>query len=156
MTRTARRILATAVLLLTTAACGTAMPEKEPAMPTKAGTNELRTDLEPLTRRFPLLAGAERAEWMSGTLGDGRVPGPSTYWIDAIVTLPPSTVAEIAGDTEEDTTPPAVVAGLRDRLPEGPFRTGASLDAAFTAADWSTTAYLDKDTNVVVLVAVGQ
>ena len=156
MTRTACQLLVAAVLLLTTTACGTTQPEKEPSMPSKSGTSQLRTDLEPLTQRFPLLAGAEKAEWMSGTLGDGRVPGPSTYWIDAIVTLPRSTIDEINKNLEEDTTPPVVVEDLRNHLPEGPFLTGESLDAAFTTAGWTTTAYLAKNTNIVVLVAVGQ
>lgn len=93
---------------------------------------------------------------MSGTLGDDRVPGPSSYWIDAIVTLPRSTIAEIDKGTREDSTPPAVVEGLRDRLPEGPFLTGESLDDAFTTGEWSATAYLAKNSNTVVLVARGQ
>jgi hypothetical protein len=157
VTRTARQLVAAAILLLTTTACSATLPEKgRPTMPSKSGTGELRTDLEPLTKRFALLTKAEKAEWMSGTLGDDRVPGPSTYWIDAIVTLPQSTVTEINKDTREDTTTPAVVEGLRDHLPEGPFLTGKYLDEAFTTEHWSATAYLAKNTNTVVLVAMGQ
>lgn len=156
MTRAARHLVAAALLLLTAAACGTTQPEKGPTMPSKSGTGELRTDLEPLTKRFPLLTEAEKAEWMSGTFGDDRVPGPSTYWIDAIVTLPRSTLAEIDKGSSENPTPPEVVEGLRDHLPEGPYLTGPSLDDAFTNDNWSATAYRAKDTNVVVLVARGQ
>lgn len=160
MTRTARQLVAAALLLLATTAC-TTLPEKGSTMPSesgpaKSGTGELRTDLEPLTKRFPLLTKAEKAEWMSGTLGDGRVPGPSTYWIDAIVALPQPTITEINKDTREETTPPEVVEGLQDHLPEGPFLTGKSLDDAFTTKDWSVTAYLAKNTNTIVLVAMGQ
>jgi len=142
--------------LLTMTACSATLPEKGPTMPSKSGTGELRTDLEPLTKRFPFLTKVEKAEWMSGTLGDGRVPGPSTYWIDAIVTLPQSTVAEINKNTHEATSPPTVVEGLKGHLPEGPFLTGKSLDDAFTSKDWSATAYLAKNTNTIVLVAMGQ
>ncbi|MBW4719664.1 hypothetical protein [Saccharothrix obliqua] len=152
-----RTALAVALLLLTMAACGTAPTETgRPTMPTKSGTGELRTDLEPLTKRFPLLSAAEKAEWMSGTLGDGRVPGPSTFWIDAVVTLPESTLARLDKDTRETTTPPEVVSGLRDHLPRGPYLTGGSLDEAFTTPTWSATAYLAKNTNTVILVALGE
>ncbi|MCG8917422.1 hypothetical protein L6E12_16675 [Actinokineospora sp. PR83] len=156
MTPTTRRLTAAALVLLTTTACGSTQPQKGTTMPTKSGTGELRTDLEPLTKRFPLLTKAETAEWMSGTLGDDRVPGPSTYWIDAIVTLPGAVVAEISEGTREDTTTPAVVEGLQDHLPEGPFLTGESLDEAFSGQGWSATAYLAKNTNTVVLVTMGQ
>lgn len=157
VTRIARRFAAAALLMAATASCGTDLPEEgRPTTPSKSGTGEFRTDLDPLTKRFPLLAGAEEARWMSGTLGDDRVPGPSTYWIDAIVTLPEPAVAEINRGTREDPTPPAVVEGLREHLPEGPFLTGASLDEAFSAGNWSATVYLAKNTNTVVLVAVGQ
>ncbi|GAA3837963.1 hypothetical protein GCM10022243_00540 [Saccharothrix violaceirubra] len=156
MTRTTRHF-AVALLLLIATACGTTRPERgRPASPVKSGTGELRTDLDPLTARFPLLAAAVKAEWMSGTLGDDRVPGPSTYWIDAVVTLPEATLAEIDRGTREDTTPPAVVEGLRDRLPGGPYLTGRSLDDAFTTATWSASAYRAKGTDVLVLVARGQ
>ncbi|PWW65649.1 hypothetical protein [Actinokineospora spheciospongiae] len=156
MTPTARRLTATALALLTATACGSTQPEEASTTPPKSGTGELRTDLDPLTKRFPLLAQAETAEWMSGTLGDDRVPGPSTYWIDAIVTLPRATVTEISEGAREGTAAPEVVEGLRDHLPEGPFLTGESLDGAFSGQGWSVTAYLAKDTNTVVLVTVGQ
>lgn len=157
VTRTTRHLIAAILLLLTATACSTTQPEKgHPRMPPKSGTGELRTDLEPLTKRFPLLTAAEKAEWMSGTLGDDRVPGPSTYWIDAIVTLPASTLTEIDRGTQENTAPPEVVEGLRAHLPEGPYLTGQSLDNAFTTETWSATAYRVKNTNVVVLVARGQ
>ncbi|MBM7776472.1 hypothetical protein JOD54_006676 [Actinokineospora baliensis] len=148
--------LAAAALLLLITACGTAAPEKGPAMPTKSGTGALRTDLEPLTKRFPALSSAEAAQWMSGTLGDDRVPGPSTYWIDAIVTVPESLVAKVSQGTREEAEAPAVVEGLREHLPAGPYLTGPALDDAFSNGGWSATAYLAKGTNTVVLVAKGQ
>jgi len=155
VTPTVRRLTAAALVLLTTTACGSPQP-RGTTTPPKSGTGELRTDLDPLTKRFPLLAEAETARWMSGTLGDDRVPGPSTYWIDAIVTLPGATVAEISKGVREDTTTPAVVEGLQEHLPEGPFLTGDSLDEAFSGQGWSATAYLAKNTNTVVLVTMGQ
>ena len=54
----------------------------------KDGTGSVRHDLEPLTKRFSALATPISATWMSGTLS-GDSPGPSTYWIDGVVTLRP-------------------------------------------------------------------
>lgn len=41
---------------------------------------------EPLTKRFSVLADPREVQWMSGTYGNPRNPGPSTYWIDAVIT----------------------------------------------------------------------
>ncbi|OLR91470.1 hypothetical protein BJP25_00880 [Actinokineospora bangkokensis] len=125
-------------------------------MPTKSGTGELRTDLAPLTKRFPGLADARSAQWMSGTLGDDRVPGPSTYWIDAVVTLPPAKVSEVTPGTRETTDQPPVVDGLRDDVPEGPYLTSDALNSTFTGQGWFVHAYLAKGTDKLVLVATGQ
>jgi hypothetical protein len=125
---------------------------------TKSGTGELRTDLDPLVKRFPVLSGTEQANWMSGTFGDPRTPGPSTYWIDAVVTLPSGRAAELRASYAPARTSavPDVVDGLRDRLPPGPFLAGAALDEAFAQEDWSASAYLDERTDQLVLVARGE
>ncbi|MFD5827881.1 hypothetical protein [Lentzea sp. NPDC060358] len=123
----------------------------------KSGTGELQTDLEPLTKRFAALGTPEQARWMSGTFGSGRAPGPSTYWIDAVITLPASKVDELqsAYDPEPAGKTPDVVDGLRGELPGGSFLTGDRLDQAFAADQWLAKAYLVPDDRVLVLVATG-
>ncbi|MCG8925004.1 hypothetical protein [Lentzea sp. CC55] len=123
----------------------------------KSGTGELRTDLEPLTKRFAALGTPERARWMSGTLGSDRAPGPSTYWIDAVITLPKSEVDELrsAYSPESAGKTPDVVDGLRGELPGGGFLTGDRLDRAFAADRWFAKAYLAPDDRALVLVATG-
>jgi hypothetical protein len=126
--------------------------------PAKNGTGELRRDLGPLVKRWPVLDGATAATWLSGTRGNPDVPGPSTYWIDAVVTLDPATLRELdalAGLTPTSDTP-AVVDDLVDDLPTGELLTGSALDAAFRVGDWRATAYLSRDTGSVVLVALGE
>ena len=123
----------------------------------KHGTGELRTDVEPLTRRFSVLEDPGEVAWMSGTYGDPDAPGPSTYWIDAVITLDADqadtlTTAYSPQSTSEN---PAVVDGMRDQLPPGPFQTSAALDAAFNEGDWWATAYLDPQASQLVLVATG-
>ncbi|GAA1337139.1 hypothetical protein GCM10009660_18710 [Catellatospora bangladeshensis] len=123
----------------------------------KAGTGELREDLDPLRERFPPLVGAIGARWLSGAYGRGGAPGPSTYWIDAVVALPAEEVRRLVaahGPTAQGRSP-EVVDGLRDRLPAGPFLTGEALDRAFGHERWTVSAYLDEQAGQVVLVATG-
>ncbi|RKT55820.1 hypothetical protein [Saccharothrix australiensis] len=123
----------------------------------KTGVDEVREDLEPLRKRFPPLAGATGARWMSGTYGRGDAPGPSTYWIDAVVTLPADEVRRLVaahGPTAQGRSP-EVVAGLRERVPAGPFLTGEAFDRAFTHERWTASAFLDERSGQVVVVATG-
>lgn len=125
---------------------------------TKSGDGVQRTDTDPLTNRVPALTGVQSATWYSGTLGDGDVPGPSLYWIDAVVTLPDG-VAEQLRDTLDLTpaaSPPPVVDALIPHLPTGTLLTGPQLDHAFSAGGWRSTAYLSQSTDELVLVIVGQ
>ncbi len=54
----------------------------------KQGDGIIRHDLEPIISRFPVFSNAVSSMWLSGTIRDDRVPGPSTYWIDAVIVLP--------------------------------------------------------------------
>lgn len=104
---------------------------------TKNGTAELGTDPGPLRARFPVLDGPTTARWMSGTRGDLDIPGPSTYWIDAVITLPQQEVDElmsayspaVAGETPDRCRRHACTPagrsvpaqrGLRRRIPTRP------------------------------------
>jgi hypothetical protein len=123
----------------------------------KHGTGELRTDVEPLTKRFSALEDPGEVRWMSGTYGDPDAPGASTYWIDAVITLDADRVRALttAYSPQSTSETPAVVDGMRDQLPPGPFQTSAALDAAFNEEDWWATAYLDPQARRLVLVATG-
>jgi hypothetical protein len=129
--------------------------EAEPAV--KAGTGQLRTDLDPLLSRFPVLGAPAGARWMSGTFGRADVPGPSTYWIDAVVTLDPSAVEQLmtAHAPAAEGRTPDVAEGMRAELPDGPFLTGDALDAAFDHERWHASAFLEPESGELVLVATG-
>jgi hypothetical protein len=156
--------VATAVLAGVLAACSSGSgdtsgagrtPERSAA---KNGTGERRTDLEPLVSRIPALSPATEATWLSGTLGDPTVPGPSVYWIDAVVTLPDETAHQLRaslelGQTSEVTE---VVADLEASLPEGELLAGTGLDQVFSDDGWRSTAYLEAEGDRLVLVAVGE
>lgn len=126
-----------------------------PTTAAKQGTGEIRHDLEPLTTRFAALGSPVRATWLSGVMG-GEAPGPSTYWIDAVVELQPATAAALrakaAGPSPEQ---PAVVEPLRELVPKG-LLVGPELDAAFAQGSFRASAYIAKDADVLVLVALGE
>ncbi|MFC7403868.1 hypothetical protein [Georgenia alba] len=123
----------------------------------KRGEAEVRSDLEPLTDRFPALGSPVGAEWMSGTLGGGRAPGPSTYWIDGVVHLEDDVADDLRTlATEQATAAPTVADDLRDRLPDGPLLRGDALDETISAGGFAVEAYLDEDEPLLVIVAVGE
>lgn len=126
--------------------------------PTKAGTGEVRHDLDPLVSRIPALSDVADATWLSGTLGDARAPGPSLYWIDAVVTLPEGVADGLRGslDLVQAAEVPAVVDALEAELPAGALLEGPALDDAFSAGKWRSTAYLEADGDRLVLVMVGE
>jgi len=124
----------------------------------RSGTGELRTDLPPLTSRFGLLEAAESATWLSGRMGDDSVPGPSTYWIDAIVTLPEADYQALLADYKavESTTPPTVESPLDEQLPDGQYLASPELDAAFSQDTFRSTVHLSADGRTLVLRSVFQ
>lgn len=134
-------------------ACGCSI---YPTSATKHADGGLRHDLAPLVKRWPVLAGATSASWVSGTTGDPRAPGPSTYWIDAVITLPAETIGRLADAHPADPTPPSSVdPQLRSFLPRATV-TSAQLNARFALPGWQTSAYLAPDAGQVVVTAIGQ
>jgi hypothetical protein len=125
----------------------------------KTGDGTERHDLDPLTSRIPALKGVVDATWYSGTFSTRDVPGPSTYWIDAVVTLPPGAADELRGtlDLTTATATPDVVGALDPALPTGEeLLVGEELDEAFSYGSWLSTAYLSATGDTLVLVARGE
>lgn len=124
----------------------------------KNGSGAVRSDLRPLTKRFDLLGSPRHATWMSGTLGQSDVPGPSSYWIDAIVTLSPADAAALrrryaAAETDQR---PEVIGDLQPELPEGSLLASDRLDGAFSVGGFATRAFIAVSSNEIVLTARGQ
>jgi hypothetical protein len=161
-TRPAVAALAAALTLTVTVGCSTDpapttdRTRSTVSSTTKTGTGDVRTDLEPLTKRFSALGRPVSATWMSGTLG-GDAPGPSTYWIDAVVEVSPETAATLRAASPEPTTEtPDVEDAVRSALPSGQLLRSTSLDALFAEGSFRAKAYLAADSDAVVLVALGQ
>lgn len=121
----------------------------------KSGTGELRTELDPLVERLPALADVVGAEWMSGTLGGGA-PGPSTYWIDAVVTLDEATLQEVMALPDlQAAEPPQVVSALQTSVPEAEFQQSSVMNSYFSDPGWYVEAWLAPDEGTVVLLILG-
>jgi hypothetical protein len=124
-------------------------------VPTKAGTGELRHDLAPLVKRIPALADARAATWYGGTMGEGF--GPSTYWIDAVVTLPAKRATTLREELDLDYLgqAPDVVEGLKPLVPDQ-LLGGDGLDAEYAADGWQTTVALGAKDPVLVITLIGE
>ncbi|WP_131810515.1 hypothetical protein [Mycolicibacter sinensis] len=125
---------------------------------TKHLPNPVRHDPEPLIKRFPKLGSPVAASWASGEMGDPRVPGPSTYWLDSIVELNPTTVADLKAryNPVPTTAQPDVWETLAGALPAGGYLTSSALDEAFSSAKIRSKAFLAERAPVLVLTALGQ
>lgn len=135
--------------------------DESPRTETSIQANAIRHDLEPLTKRFPNIGSPISATWMSGTLGaqsDSRVtvPGPSVYWIEAIIELQPSTADALRSKYTPTATgeAPSLKESLRTEVPAGPFLTSRALDTALSNNDWRSTAYLRSGSNTLVMRSV--
>ena len=120
---------------------------------------EVRHDLGPITSRFAELGTPVSASWVtrdSNAPGD-RVPGPTDYWLDAVVRLDPVTWLRLKTqyDPIEQGHRPEVQELLRSQLPKGPFLTSGALELAFTTPSLASYAYLDAEGNNLVLLSTG-
>lgn len=144
------------IILGALAMVGCAPSRKEEPMQ-KQGDGVLRDDLEPLVRRLPKLAGATAASWTNGKLGDSRVPGPTLYWIDAVVELDDATVvAARAVSADEVGLPDDLHDAVRSRAPEGPFVASKQLDEFFSNGAWHAKAWLAVGEPIAVLAITGE
>lgn len=119
---------------------------------------EVRTDRDPLMSRFPLLGSFVEARWVGGVLGDQRVPGPSTYFVEAVVTLAPADVERMRTAYRFDAAPaPEVPAALRSAIgPDPDWSSSAEFDAALPPSDWVGHASIDLTRGIAYVSARGE
>lgn len=125
---------------------------------TKEGTGGVRHTLEPLTSRFPELVNAASATWMSGTMGASGAPGPSTYWIDAIVELPEAEHAELLKGVSaaEFPLPEDFSPGLHGAIPAGQLLSSSDLNKRFSQGRFVCRVYLATDGRTLILSTLFQ
>jgi hypothetical protein len=122
-------------------------------------TAEVRTDRQPIADRFPRLGSFVDTHWVGGRLGDDRVPGPSTYFIEAVVTLSPEDVARLRSEYAFTPAP----AGPQPPAPLSPFVEGNSpwststeLESGFGPSDWVSSVFVRLDDRVAYVSARGE
>ena len=116
---------------------------------------EIRTDTAPLTKRFPAIGEPVTASWVTWNSATDGAPGPTTYWIDAVVTLTPQTTKTLeALKLAAQGKTPEVADELRPAVSTGPFLSGAALDGALSTSGWMATGYLDPARNLLVINAI--
>ncbi len=130
-------------------------------LPTKQSVSKgdigaLRTDTEPISKRWPKLGSIVAVQWYGGILGDPRVPGPSTYWVDAVVELEPAVMEALrakAGTLKAES--PDIVDELVPKLPPGPFSRSGALDLAVQGT-FMTRVWLPAAGNRLIIAGMGQ
>jgi hypothetical protein len=116
---------------------------------------EIRSDTAPLVDRFPAIGAPDTVSWVTWNSATGGAPGPTTYWIDAVITLQPQTTrvfAELKPLAQGKI--PEVAEELRPGVSDGPFLTGAALDDALSTSGWVATGYLDPARNQLIITGM--
>ncbi|MFC9996374.1 hypothetical protein [Nocardia sp. NPDC127526] len=156
---TPKRAVLVAVHLaaLSVLGCSATPFDSTPAAGTSAAEDP-RSDPEPLRQYFPIIGAPVAVSWLGRDNSGGRAPGPSIYWIDAVVELQPDTAAALRTRyaPSESASPPDLPEVLRNRVPAGTYVTGTEFDAALGgAAEWggSATGYLHTTRPVLVFTA---
>lgn len=95
---------------------------------------------------------------MSGTMGDSGTPGPSTYWIDAIVKLPETEHAELlkADSAMENPLPKDFSPRLLAAIPTGQLLTSSELSERFSHGDFASKIYAVADGETLILSTIFQ
>ncbi|OHU30228.1 hypothetical protein BKG78_21335 [Mycobacteroides chelonae] len=163
---TLTRTLGVAALSLSLIVLGGCTDKNQPTSDrtetTSVQPDEIRHDLEPLTKRFAALGQPVSASWIGGTKSpdhNGRtdLPGPSSYWLEAVIELDPAVAnslrtKHINGQPSQPTQPD-VKPALQSLTPKGTYFRSDSLDAALTANNWYSKAFLLQDHPTLVLTS---
>lgn len=138
-------------------------PASDRTETTTVQPEEVRHDLESLTKRFAALGSPKSASWIGGAKSPENstsrvdIPGPSSYWLEAVIELDPAVASDLRakhiGGQPSQPAQPEVRPALRPLVPEGAYVRSDSLDAAFTVNNWYSKAYLDQDRPTLVLTS---
>lgn len=118
----------------------------------------VRTDREPITKRFPQLGDLVEVHWQASTAGaaDPRIPGPTDTRIEAVVVLRPPTLVATVERYEWSPAPAGweevLSAELRPFLPEdGTWHVNGQYAEDVRTSRYSGVVYLDTATCTVFL-----
>ncbi len=119
---------------------------------------DTRTDIAPLVKYFPAIGNPESAQWVTWNNASERAPGPTIYWIEAVIRLTPAD-ADRLRNTYNPTpaaASPELKSQVRHAVPPGRYLSGPDLDRALrSGSEWggNATGYLQEGTTTLVLSA---
>ncbi|MEV1288743.1 hypothetical protein [Micromonospora sp. NPDC049679] len=118
----------------------------------------VRTDRDPIAKRFPRLGDFVEVHWQASTAGaDTRgVPGPTDTRIEALVVLRPDTLATAVKGYEWKPAPPDWDAPLSAELrpflpPDGTWQISEQYAKDVRTAQYNGNVYLDTTSGTVFL-----
>ncbi|WP_233604741.1 hypothetical protein [Micromonospora sp. HM5-17] len=116
----------------------------------------VRTDREPIARRFPRLGDFSEVHWLGSTIGGSGVPGPSDVLIQGLVVLRPEDLAAARAGYRWEEAPAGWDAKLADALrplapPAGDWRYNGQFESEVCTARYSGDVYLDLASGTVYL-----
>lgn len=162
--RTRERVAAggavAAALVLVLAGCGGTPEDGGRATPTATATGpQYRTDVDPMARRLPDLTPIVSADWLLDLPGHGgsRIPGPSDFFVHAVLKLRPGAVAKVLATAPAANPPtpatPTIPAALAGHAPAGAqWVRSRALDEDLTRAS-DAELYFDAATDTVYVSA---
>jgi predicted small lipoprotein YifL len=159
-----RGAITVAVVLLTLTACTRSGPaERQPTeRATTMSTSIVRTDREPIVKRFPRLGDLVAVHWQGSAAGSdtGGAPGPTDVHIQAIVSLRPGDVAAALSRYEWSPAPAAWDASLSAELrryapTDGTWQLNEQFAKDVRTSRYSGAVYLDTTGGTVFLDVIG-
>lgn len=130
-------------------------------MPAKTVDRSEMTDSAPVLDRTRGLPDDARFLWFSGTLG-GDAPGPSTYWLDAMVTMTEHQAQKLRevcppdGVSVGSASAPDVLDALETQIPVDDLMECPELATQIEVDGWQTRAWMSPTEPVLVLSLLGQ
>ncbi|QYN35496.1 hypothetical protein K1T35_45555 [Pseudonocardia sp. DSM 110487] len=122
-------------------------------------TAEVRTDHKPIADRFPQLGSFVNTHWVGGRMGSDQIPGPSSYFIEAVVTLDPDDAVQLRSryDFTRAPTPPQPPASLAPFMERGStWSTSIELESGFGPSDWVSNVYVSLEDGLAYVSARGE
>lgn len=157
----ALRVAGALVMILGLAGC-TDSPAADPTNgrltdgSTMTAAPAVRTDREPIAKRFPKLGNFVEAHWQGSLAGPADVPGPSDVLIQGLVVLRPEDLAAAKTGYDWEAAPQGWDAKMNDELrplapTSGDWRYSRQFELDVRTTSYSGTVYLDMTSGTVFL-----